>query len=78
MKYSAKGKITRKIELTGKDIMGLMGELGTRYSPPSDATIEFKVPSGGDYSGCSVDFKDEARVVVTWVTEANEDEDDDS
>lgn len=78
MRYSSKGKITRKVELTGKDILSMMGEshILTPYAPPADADIEFKVPSGGDYSGCSVDFKDEARVVVTWVVEANEEEDD--
>lgn len=75
MKYSAKGKITRKVTLTGKDIMNMMSELGTRYTPPEYATIEFEVPSGGDYSSCSIDFKNEGRVVVTWVTEADEEED---
>lgn len=77
MKYSASGKITRKIELTGQDIIRMMSQLGTRYTPPDHASVEFDVPRGGDYSGCAVDFKNEARVVVTWVTEANEVEDED-
>lgn len=74
MKYKAKGKITHTVELTGADIMGMMSEIGTRYTPGSDATIKFRVPGGGDYSNVSIDFKDEPRVIVTWHTTRDEDE----
>lgn len=66
MKLSKKGKITHTVTLSGKDIIDLLHQNGTDYSPGDDATVEFKVPGGGDYSSCNVDFLSEERVVVTW------------
>lgn len=76
MKYSAKGKITHTVKLTGKDILDLMPNLGTRYTPGTRATIEFEVPGGGDYSSCSIDFMNEARVTIEWVEEEDHEHED--
>lgn len=75
MKYKSTGKITHTVELTGEDIMGMMSEMGTRYTPGDNATIEFRVPSGGNYAGEAVDFKKEPRVIVSWTVTADMNED---
>lgn len=71
MKKTVKGEITHRLELSGKDILELLPELGTNYTPNDTATVEFMVPSGGDYSGCLVGFEDQHRVIVTWVVREN-------
>ena len=73
MKLTKKGKITHTVTLSGKDIINMLHEMGTDYGPGSDATVEFKVPGGGDYSNTDVDFLNEERVVVRW-TKATGDE----
>lgn len=73
MKLTKKGKITHTVTLSGEDIIELLHQNGTDYAPGSDATVEFKVPSGGDYSGMDVDFLKEERVTVRW-TKATGDE----
>ena len=71
MKYKATGKITHTVELTGEDIMGMMCELGTRYTPAQDATIQFRAPGLSEV----VDFKKEPRVIVSWTVTADINED---
>jgi len=72
MKLKTKGKITHTVTLSGKDIIDMLHEMGTNYAPGANATVEFEVPSGGDYSGMSVDFLSEERVTVTWVTQRDD------
>jgi len=72
MKLKTKGKITHTVTLSGKDIIDMLHEMGTSYTPGANATVEFEVPSGGDYSGMSVDFLSEERVTVTWVTQRDD------
>ena len=33
---------------------------------PQDATVEFMVPGGGDYSNCSVDVDEDAPIHIYW------------
>lgn len=73
MKLKKSGKITHTITLSGKDILEMLPELGTDYAPGNDATITFKVPTGGDYSGTSVNFEDDERITVTWTTRSGDD-----
>lgn len=46
MKKTVKGEITHRLELSGKDILEMLPELGTNYTPNDTATVKFKVPSG--------------------------------
>lgn len=74
MKYFAKGKVTHTVQLTGRDIIEMLADIGLDIPVPmlgvSEAEIKFEVPGGGDYSNCSVDFKDEPRVSVSWSVES--------
>jgi hypothetical protein len=73
VKLTKKGKITHTVTLSGKDIIDMLHERGTDYSPGPDATVKFKVASGGNCSNTDIYFLDEGRVVVTW-TKATGDE----
>ena len=61
-----KTKIIEKIELNGFDILNML----PRYrdddiSSIEDYTVKFVVPSGGDYSGMTLNVDDDSPVILT-------------
>ena len=69
MKLIKTGRITHTVKLTGEDITEMLANCGTDYTANDTATVKFKVPSGGDHSGMSVDVTEENCVTVTWTTD---------
>lgn len=65
MKTTTTCKTTKTFSLTGGDILELLVQAGEIDSVDT-ATVLFSVPSGGDYSGMSIEIDDFAPVMV-WV-----------
>lgn len=55
----------RVIKLTGQQIIELLRKAG--HDVPYNAEVSFLVPSGGDYSGMTVDIGLCDPVTVKWV-----------
>ena len=72
MRLTRSGKITHTLTPSGKDILKTLHRPGTDYLPDSNATVEFHVPGGGDYSNERVNFLEEDRVIVSWTRGVNE------
>ena len=53
-------KTTMEVALTARDIISALGL-------PDDAKVFFEVPTGGDYSGCTLDIDDDTPVRARWV-----------
>jgi len=70
IKHDVKTVSDHEITLSGEDIIELINlyihvELkGAKV--PSDATVKFSVPGGGDYSNQRVDIDKDNNVIVSW------------
>lgn len=61
--------ITRKdktIQLTRDNILELLW--GADYDIPTDATVEFRVPGGGDFANCNIDIDEDNPVIISFTT----------
>ena len=57
------------VPLSGADIIKLLrGEGPTFPDVPDNATVQFAVPSGGDYSGMDLPIDEHEPVTVKWTT----------
>lgn len=57
-----------EVRLNGEQLLELIRE-NLRFSAiPHDATIEFEVPGGGDYSNEAIAVQDSAPIVIRWKT----------
>ena len=57
-----------KLELTSSDIIRMLKETNPDLGVDIHATVAVKVPSGGDYSGCSLDIGHDNPLLVRWTT----------
>ena len=64
--------VTHTVQLTGAQILRM---LGVAKELRSSATVQFAVPSGGDYSGMTLDVDANNCVTVTWRTTEQGDQD---
>lgn len=65
-----------RLELSGKELIDLIcGRMGSimqildqngKINIPSNASVTFKVPSGGDYSGESLGISTTHPIVISW------------
>lgn len=63
-------KKTVKITLTGDDILNFLRISGD-IDKNVNATVEFKVPGGGDYSYMNVKVEKDSPIIVTYTEESN-------
>lgn len=73
MKTTTTCKTIKTISLIGEDIRRLLVQAG-EIDSAATAVVEFKVPSGGDYSGMALDVDDNSPVLVRVETEETRDE----
>lgn len=59
-----------EIKLTGNDIIKALVD-ANYINMPKNATCEFQVPGGGDYSNMMVNVDNHSRVIVTFTEEEN-------
>tara|TARA_R110000796_G_scaffold1431_3_gene5714 strand:+ start:473 stop:751 length:279 start_codon:yes stop_codon:yes gene_type:complete len=64
--------VTHTAKLTGAQILQM---LGVAKALRSSATVQFAVPSGGNYSGMTLDVDKNNCVTVTWRTTEQGDQD---
>ena len=68
MKHDTHTKVRHTFKLTSADIVGLLrGTNPLPLRPDSEAKVTIIVPSGGDWSGMTVNVDDCGGVVVTWM-----------
>jgi hypothetical protein len=61
-------EITTTIELTYGDIAGFVAmKYAHLFSKDvdTDVTVKFRIPSGGDYSGCELEISKDNPIIVT-------------
>ena len=72
MKQSSNTTVSQSVALTGKDVVELLVSAGIipeeLIEDKVSIHVNFKVPTGGDYSGMDVDFDKEERLVVSWTS----------
>lgn len=56
---------TNTIKITGKGLLTLL-RAADIAAIPDNATVEFVVPSGADWSGMDVDIDNEHPIIVSW------------
>lgn len=65
-------KVTTKrsysITLTGCDIISLLRNVmdSSQPMPSTSATVTFRVPSGGDYSGMNIGVDVDCPITIAW------------
>ena len=64
-------RIEHIVQVTGKDIIDWLSK---REGAAKNASITIRIPSGGDYSGMTLELMDCGGLTVTW-TEEMTDED---
>ena len=57
---------THRLEMSGRNIISMLRSDG--LDVPPNATVTFEVPTGGDYSGMTVDVNGDHPVTISWTT----------
>ena len=72
MKITTQTAQTNEFELTGDIIRAIVRKNFPQFCPEgAEIKVQFKVPSGGDYSGMLLDLDDETFVTVTVSSVSN-------
>ena len=63
---------TNEMRLNGEQLLDLIRANLRFCNIPPDATVEFEVPGGGDYSNEAIAVQDGAPIVIRWRTETTD------